>query len=498
MIFQQIRQAFLHGAEKPAFRCAQGTISYEQLGKATEAFRLQAQPLYGKGPIVIWGKKQCFFPAAILGCAFAGVCYLPVESSTPLLRLQSLLSEAKPCAVWAFDFFPCAAPCPVLNAAEVQAGNEFPPEVNFPGNSVLYQLYTSGSTGVPKGVAITRDNLNCFARWMQSWCKPTPTVIINQASFSFDLSVADFYQAFSTGACLVALESEVQQNFLNLFSVLGQSGAQLMVCTPSFASMLLSDKSFERAWMEELSAIFFCGETLHTETVRALWKRFPGIRIINAYGPTECTVAVTAAEILPEHLEKDSLPVGTVRPGTSVLICSQSSIGGHKKILPLPDGTEGEIVIQGEGVSPGYTNVKSAAFDVLDGAPAYFTGDRGFLKNNLLYFCGRADRQVKLHGFRVELDDVEMNLLALPQIAQGAVVAEKDDYGAVKRLRAFAVLHPDADCSAAAVRKKLSERLAAYMVPVVMLIDKMPLNQNGKIDRDALLDISRRGKEALR
>ena len=122
--------------------------------------------------------------------------------------------------------------------------------------------------------------------------------------------------------------------------------------------------------------------------------------------------------------------------------------------------------------------------------PAYFTGDRGILKNGMLYFCGRTDRQVKLHGFRIELDDVEQNLLALPGVAQGAVIAEQDSSGAVKRLRAFAVLQPGENRSAAEVRRALCSRLAPYMVPAVTLLSRMPLNRNGKLDRAALTGIA--------
>ena len=174
-------------------------------------------------------------------------------------------------------------------------------------------------------------------------------VFLDQAHYSFDLSEYELVGALSTGGSLFAIPPELQHDFASLFASLAQSQVQIWVSTPSFADVCLVDKSFNATLMPFVRMFLFCGETLHHVTAAKLHERFPDALIVNTYGPTESTVAVTYGEVGEQELNNpDPLPVGQHRPGTEILIVD------HQTGETLPVGTMGEIVICGNTVARGY------------------------------------------------------------------------------------------------------------------------------------------------
>ncbi len=237
----------------------------------------------------------------------------------------------------------------MLAAAELAAlaeGGEAPTALRpVAGEDLFYILFTSGSTGTPKGVQITADCLDRFLDWSsrlgEGFPAGAPRVFLNQAPFSFDLSVMDLYTAFFTGGTLWTLPKEVQQDAAALFSSLERSGAQVWVSTPSFAEVCLADRRFDSALLPEMKLFLFCGETLQNATAQKLHSRFPGAKVVNTYGPTESTVAVTQVEITPSlAAANEPLPVGAPKPGTWLFITGPEG-------EDLPEGERGEIVIVG-------------------------------------------------------------------------------------------------------------------------------------------------------
>ncbi len=201
-------------------------------------------------------------------------------------------------------------------------------------------IFTSGSTGTPKGVKITADCLNHFLEWSVGLGGPAEekqgAVFLNQAPFSFDLSVMDLYTCLACGGTLWCLEKEVQEDYQKLMDSLKDSGAGVWVSTPSFAELCLADPGFEERLLPRLRAFLFCGETLPCATVRRLKSRFPQAVVVNTYGPTESTVAVTEVEITDTMAAGSSpLPVGRARPGTRIEI-------RNEKGAALPEGEQGE------------------------------------------------------------------------------------------------------------------------------------------------------------
>jgi D-alanine--poly(phosphoribitol) ligase subunit 1 len=231
----------------------------------------------------------------------------------------------------------------------------------------------------------------------------------------------------------------------------------------------------------------FCGETLAPEIATRLLDRFPGAEVWNTYGPTEATVATTSVRVDRELLARYSpLPIGYPMPGSRVLVLDEGQ-------QPTPPGERGEIVIAGPNVSPGYLgrpDLTARAFFTLDGQRAYHTGDWGRVREGLLFFEGRMDSQIKLHGYRVELGDVEANLLALPNV-RGAVVLPVLQNDRVDSLIAHVALTERPDGSDFEISRSLAAQLAArvpaYMVPrKFRFVESFPMTPNGKVDRRKL------------
>ena len=223
-------------------------------------------------------------------------------------------------------------------------------------------------------------------------------------------------------------------------------------------------------------------------------ERFPSAEVWNTYGPTEATVATTSVRITADMVTKGGpLPIGLPRPGSDVYLLDEN---GQRP----PPGDGGEIMIAGPNVSPGYLGAPAMTARAFFGSPqgrTYRTGDRGIIRDGMLYFEGRQDSQIKLHGYRIELADIEANLRALPAVSDCAVVPVVRD-GAAQFLVAFVVPSDEMGTDSAPnslatdkLRAALAERLPAYMVPrKIHLLDALPITPNGKADRRKLSDLA--------
>ena len=338
-------------------------------------------------------------------------------------------------------------------------------------------------------MVITHANLEHFVAWMlaeQRFAAPGET-FLNQAPFSFDLSVMDLYASLATGGTLFSITKDHVANLKSLYEAFRVSGLTTWVSTPSFAQMCLIERSFAQPMLPKLRRFLFCGETLAPETAAQLLERFPLAEVWNTYGPTEATVATTSVRITREVLEKWSpLPVGAAMPGTRVVILGEN---GER----MGEGGRGEIVIAGPNVSPGYLgrdDLTAKTFFDYDGARAYRTGDWGREREGQIFFEGRRDSQVKVNGYRIELGDLEANLRALPEIAD-AVVLPVEKQGRIDALAAIVILAVEKSGSdfafTAQLKTRLGERLPAYMIPRKFLyVDAFPMTANGKADRRKL------------
>lgn len=450
---------------------------------------------------------------------FSGMCksraYCPIDISVPDARVEAILSALPSRIILSTE--PLNAKTGgkqvidlpvlqhILQDCKITRTPEFISEKNWVhGDDTYYIIFTSGSTGTPKGVQITADCLNHYLDWStglgSSPQQKRGQIFLNQAPFSFDLSVMDLYTSLASGGTLYCLEKSVQSDYRELMHSLGESGVHVWVSTPSFAEICLSEQGFGEKLLPNLETFLFCGETLTNKTAARLQARFPGAYIINTYGPTESTVAVTDVRITPELTAgKESLPVGRPKPGTVIEI--QDEEGNA-----LPEGEKGEIVIIGDTVSTGYygrPDLTEKAFFLREdpkhktSVRGYHTGDKGWLHNGMLYYCGRIDLQIKLHGYRIELEDIENNISRLPQVQQAVVVPGMRG-GKVTSLTAYIVKHPSEQPEAeektekeeaARFRTALKEFLPDYMIPKkILFLKELPMTSNGKVNRKLLAE----------
>ena len=252
--------------------------------------------------------------------------------------------------------------------------------------------------------------------------------------------------------------------------------------TPSFADLLLLDKSFGKELMPQLQTILFCGEKLLKSTVNKLYSRFDNLKIINSYGPTECTFAVTSIEITKEMSDIENIPVGIPKKDVQIYIVD-------KNRNKLKDEEVGEILIVGESVADGYLgNIENNSFITYKGKNAYLTGDLGFIKNGILYYKARKDKQIKFKGYRTELTDIEENLQKLDYIDKAVVVAKTDKDDKTLNILAFVKLKENTIKTELEIKTELQKKIPEYMCPKIKIIEDFPLNKNGKCDEKKLLE----------
>lgn len=470
------------------------SLTYQELWKKSD---ILASKVKGGGvrPVIVYGHKNPHMLVAFIACAKAGVPYVPIDINVPQRRIKDIIDSVEPQMILTTEELEGYKEYKYL---DVTSEDIYKHEISVEekdwvkDQDVFYIIFTSGSTGIPKGVQITYDALNHFMEWALTLGKSPKknTVYINQAPFSFDLSVMDLYMSLASESCLFTLDKEVQMDYKKLFANLEKSQAGIWVSTPSFVEMCLAESMFSEKLLPELRQFLFCGETLTNRTVDKLQERFPDAEIYNMYGPTESTVAVTA--ILADNQVNKKyrpLPVGVAKPGTVIKILNKNG-------KETEEGESGEIVIFGNTVSIGYFNNpkenEKAFFEMeLNGRKqrGYHTGDKGYIKEGMLFYEGRIDLQVKLHGYRIEMEDIEKNMMKVAGIEQAVVlpayVGEK-----VKYLKAFCVYREeieDKQRTTKMIKEELSRFLPQYMIPKkIVFIDEMPMTNNGKADRRKL------------
>ena len=471
-----------------ALCCGVDSLTYAELDERSDRWAAALQ-LRGIGPghvVGLWLDRSIALHVAVLAVLKVGATYLPFDASAPLDRIAVCLEECR-AAMLVTDEARCGTIVwPTLDVGHL---NEPAPASLIsrpPGDQPAYIIYTSGSSGRPKGVAVSHRSICHLIRAENEVLRVTAADVVHQGfSSAFDMMLEEVFISYLVGATVaIATAAELRQTDA-LPALLDARGVTVLHCVPTLLAMLETD-------IPGLRLINVGGEAC-PEALVARWSR-PGRRMVNTYGPTEATVTATAAELRPG----EPVTIGQPLPNYTVMLLDEAG-------NVVPDGEPGELCIAGPGVSLGYINRPELTADRFIPVPtghslefplAYRTGDMASLDPaGRLVLQGRLDSQMKHRGYRIELGEIEAELCRLPDVRAAAVVL--CGAGAGEHLAAYIV--PEAAgtlpgagpgaSAARAMRAALSRRLPCYMVPTTLhFLPALPCLPSGKIDRKSLSD----------
>jgi D-alanine--poly(phosphoribitol) ligase subunit 1 len=481
-------------------------LTYKELKDNSDALASYIIEKYedDKTPILIYGHKEHEVLVSFFSCSKAGHAYIPIDITFPSGRVMDIVESSGAKLLINISGIDLGnSNIDILNLQDIidifRSYNGKIPDTSYrvKEDENYYILYTSGSTGKPKGVQITKRCIDTFIDWFGKDCSiaDDKAIVMNQVSYSFDVSVISVYIGLLMGKTLFVIDKDMVNNFQLLFSAFKRSNIALWITTPAFAEMCLIDESFNSSLLPSLEKMIFAGEVLTKKLLSELYKRFPGVKIINGYGPTEATVLATAVEITEEMMSNDlPIPIGYPIENGKLVVVDENN-------KELPIGEKGELIIIGESVSPGYFNNKEMTdkhfFDVTDGSKirrAYRTGDLAYItEDKLIYYCGRKDFQIKLNGYRIEIEDIENNLRKLELINNTVVFPVYNSENKISHLTAFVTLNSQSSEKefkvAMRIKEYLKKLVPSYMVPrTIKIKDSFPMNTNGKINRKLLME----------
>jgi amino acid adenylation domain-containing protein len=500
--------------DRDAVRFAGRSMTYGELDVASNglARALIAAGVRRGDRVAILLPKSLETVTAVYGAMKAGAAYVPLDPLAPAVRAGLVASD---CTVSALITIPSRAPavleamgdhrpgvvvlvddgggpveldCPVVSYRDATSDpSATDPLVPVIEDDLAYILYTSGSTGVPKGVMLTHRNGLSFVEWSAERIGVTPDDrISSHAPLHFDLSVFDLYLAALGRATLVLIPSDEAYFGASLVRVIEEERISVWYSVPS-ALMLLTRASPQPERLRSLRAVVFAGEVYPTKHLRELKRLLPEVPLWNLYGPTETNVITYhRVQELPEN--DRTIPIGRACENTEVFAIRED--GGLAGV-----GEEGELYARGPTVMKGYWGRPDKTAELLVDNPlpgslpgsVYRTGDIVRLRPDGDYdFLGRRDHQIKSRGYRIELGEIEMALSAHPGLAEAVVVAvPHQEWG--KAIVAFVVAKDGVRISESELKRHVASRLPRYMVPVrAEILQALPRTSTGKVDRQTL------------
>lgn len=483
--------------DKIAIKHKSESITYEELNRISNkiAHYLRKKGIDSEQFVAIMLERSIEMAECIMATWKASGAYIPIDVQYPSERIINIVENSQAKVILTkseyinnelIDVLGDKIVC--LDKIKEALAEESDENINYSVDTrnLAYIIYTSGSTGKPKGAMVEHIGmLNHMNAKINDLCLDSKSIVAQNASHCFDISVFQFFVALITGGQTIIYSNDMIINPELFIMEVIKDKVTILEVVPSFLGVILDYLESNSIRLEHIEFLLVTGETVKPNLIKKWFELYPTIKVVNAYGPTEASDDITHY-IMDRAPDYDSIPIGRPVQNFSIYIVDK-----HMNLCPV--GVKGEICVSGIGVGRGYINDPERTnqvfmYDPFNGdgkVRLYKTGDLArWLPDGNIEFFGRKDYQVKIRGYRIELGEIESNILKLAGIKEATVI-DREGVGGNKYLCAYIVAEESLEVNE--IKQHLSEFLPEYMVPAHFVkMERLPLTPNGKINRKAL------------
>jgi amino acid adenylation domain-containing protein len=478
------------------------TLSWSEYSAASSFYAKKLNEMFKpKSKVFFLVEKNITGYIALAAAMKAGITYVPISPSLPEERYRLLCGALKPDGIIAahqfvsvcdkFDYFTAEnrfeMPQNLTQEALSFKSSSWHP-VPITEKEIAYIMFTSGTTGLPKGVMITHRAMLQYAQWAAAHSHADENdVVFGHTPLNFDVSVYAFGASIASGAALLTIASHQENNVAYMASAMEKSNASIWISAPSLLTMFIKYNWMDKLTLPRLRVVSYVGEELPNKTLIQWMQKFPNTEFHNLYGPTETTVTNIGHFYKKTPEQHDPVPIGIPHENNLVFIVDEDN-----RIINEPR-VNGEIIIHSPGVSVGYfgdpekTGEKFVSLGTDSSfQTCYRTGDLAYLdEEGTIFLIGRKDNQVKIRGHRIELGEIEFTLNQYPGVSQSAVAAVFSKKMDEKTI--IAHVESQLEIKEHELRFFCSQKLPSYMIPFkILVLGDFPKGISGKIDRQFL------------